>query len=710
MLQYFKKIVYRNEAKALIKFMKQNSMKLTIPFLLTSQFLTPIYTSAEESSNLDSDIIEQEEDGSQLPPDENADISPSLKIDESATFEKIGPQVSQATALTSAYGSLTDGTDYMYVLQHGTPSALTVINIANGETVGTFILEQSTSAWGIDVDKNGMVWIGGTSSGHFYKYDPYKKELKDIGNQLKHSKDTAILDLHIGKGRVYASTAYNGTIFSYSPETEEYMDYGQFLAGKEFAKSIFVDEESGSIFAGVGSKAELIKYHIRTKIRQRFLPAKYANEKYISDIVVVDNYLYARLDPSKKTLVFNKNSLKLVDELDVTSKTISTKSRTTGELYYTNQGMLYSYNPETLKETKLELPELGKEVISTDIVDLDSGETLVGLLSNSGDYFTYNLESGQLNIKQVNLSELPVTLYTMQANLSKEKILINGYMSGGIGVYNTLTGQSSMIKNVSQVESMAYLNNKLYLGAYPKARLLELDISDDLDNSKINELYRYSSLGQERPTALLGVEAENKLVIGTYPETSTGGGVLSIYDPVTGKFNHFPNYIPDQSIISLQESGNMIYGGTTVYANHKRSSAGATLFRFSLVNPKQKEIIPTPFKASMINSLTPWGEKYLLGMADGTIFKYNLETEEFQQIQITPLISGRFKNSTLLFGKDNLLYGTVEGILFKMVPDTMEVTVLKEEGAYDLAIDLNGVVYFRNQAEMWKYDPQQQQQ
>lgn len=691
----------------MVKFPKLYSIKLTIPLLLTSQLFSPIYTLAEESSGVDTEPIEQ--DSSQLPTEDTIP-SPSLVIDRSASFEKIGPQVYQGTALTSSYGSLNDGRDYMYVLQHGTPSALTVVNLSTGETEGTFLLKQSTSAWGIDVDKNGMVWIGGTSSGHFYQYDPYKKELLDIGNQLKYSKDTAILDLHIGGDRVYASTAYNGTIFSYHPKTGEQQDYGQFLAGKEFAKSVFFDEESGSIFAGVGSKAELIKYHVRTKIRQRFLPTKYSNEKYVSDIVVVDKHVYARLDPSKKILVFNKNSLKLVDELDVTSKTISTKSRTTGELYYTYQGMLYSYNPETLEETKLELPEFGKEIISTDIVDLDSGETLVGLLSNSGDYFTYNLESGQLNIKQVNLSELPVTLYTMQANLSKEKILINGYMSGGIGVYNTLTGQSSMIKNVSQVESMAYLNNKLYLGAYPKARLLELDISDDLDNSKINELYRYSSLGQERPTALLGVEAENKLVIGTYPETSTGGGVLSIYDPVTGKFTHFPNFIPDQSIISLQNTGNMIYGGTTVYANHKRSKDGATLFRFPLHNPKQKEIIPTPFKATMINSLTPWGEKYLFGMADGTIFKYNLETKEFQQVQISQLISGRFKNSTLLFGKDGILYGTVEGILFKVVPDTLEVTVLKEKGAYDLAIDLNGVVYFRNQAEMWKYDPQQQQQ
>lgn len=691
----------------MIKFTKQNSMKLTIPFLLTSQFLTPIYISAEENTNLDTEVIEQEEDGGQIPSEKTADITPSLKVDESATFEKIGPQVYQGTALTSAFGSLSDGTDYMYVLQHGTPSALTVVNLLTEETEGTFLLEESTSAWGIDVGKDGMVWIGGTSSGHFYKYDPYKKELNDIGNQLKHSRDTAILDLHIGGDRVYGSTAYNGTVFSYIPETGEQRDYGQFLAGKEFAKSVFFDEETESIYAGVGSKAELIKYDIRTKIRKRFLPAKYNSEKYISDIVVVDQYLYARLDPSKKILVFDKKSLMLVDEIDVTSKTISTKSRVTGELYYTKDGMLYSYNPETLLETKLTLPKLGKEIISTAIVNLESGEALVGLLSNAGDYFTYDLESGELNFKQVELSELPVTLYTMKANKSKNQILINGYMSGGIGVYNAVTGQSTMIKNVSQVESMAYLNNKLYLGAYPKARLLELEVGDDLDNSKITELYRYSSLGQERPTALLGVESENKLVIGTYPETSTGGGVLSIFDPVTGDFENYPNYIPDQSIISLQNNGNMIFGGTTVFANHKRSG-WATLFRFPLNQPELKEKITTPFKASMINSLTPWGEKYLFGMADGTIFKYDLVLNKFEYVQLTPAISGRFKNSTLVFGNDDILYGTVEGIFFKVDPNSMEVTILKQEGAYDLAIDLNGVVYFRNQAELWKYDPRQQ--
>ena len=81
---------------------------------------------------------------------------------------------------------------------------------------------------------------------------------------------------------------------------------------------------------------------------------------------------------------------------------------------------------------------------------------------------------------------------------------------------------------------------------------------------------------------------------------------------------------------------------------------------------------------------------------------------KFEYVQLTPAISGRFKNSTLVFGNDDILYGTVEGILFKVDPNSMEVTILKQEGAYDLAIDLNGVVYFRNQAELWKYNPRQQ--
>jgi hypothetical protein len=681
--------------------------------LVLSSFLlvSPFPVKAEETTSTEDDSIEL--DDGQTPVEEPVKPAKKFEEDPNAKFTKVGPQVFNGTALAAAFGKSPDNQPYMYILQHGTPSALSIVNLNTGKTEKTFTLENSTSAWGIDVDENQKVWIGGTSSGHLYEYDPQTQNLKDYGNLLKQNRDTAILDLDEAGGKIYGSTAYGGTVFSYNPETGEHRDFGQISRGKEFAKSVLFDEESQSVFIGVGSKAELIRYHIPTKIRYRFLPWEYRNEKYVSDIQIVDQYLFARLDPSNKILVFDKKSLKLLDEIEATSKTISAKSPDGDRVFYTNKGELYAYYYKSNEVVKIETPLKNMDVINLDFVELNKeqypGFTLVGLLSNDGDYFLYNLETKTFSFKKIDLAQLPVTLYTMIENPKKDKIIINGYMSGGLGVYDVDTGKTTELKGISQVESMTFNHNKLFFGTYPKAKLLEFDLSASWNKSNLKELMRYGELGQERTTALLGVSEANKLFAGTYPESSIGGGLLSVYDFQTKEMMNYKNYISDQSIISLTNSAGFIYGGTTVFANHKKSAAGATFFRFPINEPEQKEQIKLPFKASMINALiNRENGNTIWGMADGKLFKYEIESGNFDFIEIVPAISGRFKNAKLLFGHDGNIYGTVEGILFKANPDTLDVTILKKEGAHDLAIDKYGNLYFRHEADMWKYHYQEE--
>ncbi|EIJ80473.1 hypothetical protein PB1_08937 [Bacillus methanolicus PB1] len=681
------------------------------PIVLSSLLLvSPFPVLAVETTLTENVSIEL--DDSQIPAEQPVKPAKKLNVDTNATFTKIGPQVFNGTALAAAFGKSPDNQPYMYVLQHGTPSALSIINLNSGKTEKIFTLENSTSAWGIDVDENQKVWVGGTSSGHLYEYDPQSQTLKDYGNLLEHSRDTAILDLDAAGGKIYGSTAYEGTVFSYIPETGERIDFGQISRGKQFAKSVVYDEELQSIFIGIGSKAEIIRYNIPTKIRYRFLPWEYRNEKYISDIQIVDQYLFARLDPSNKILVFDKKSLKLLDEIEATSKTISAKSPDGDRVFYTNNGELYTYDYKSKEIEKIKAPLKSMDVINLDFVELNKkdypGYTLVGLLSNNGDYFLYNLKTGKFSLEKINLAQLPVTLYTMTENPEKDKIIINGFMSGGLAVYDIETGKTTEVKGISQIESMVFFNNKLFLGTYPKAKLLEIDLSRTWNSSSFKELQRYNELGQERTTALLGVSENNKLFVGTYPETSTGGGLLSVYDLKTKKAVNYENYIPDQSIISLTNSNGFIYGGTTVFANHKKSAENATFFRFPINNPEQKEKIQLPFKATMVNALiTRKSNKVIWGMADGKLFKYEIESGNFDFIEIVPAISGRFKNAKLLFGNDGNIYGTVEGILFKANPDTLDVTILKKEGAHDLAIDKYGNLYFRHEADMWKYHYQE---
>lgn len=624
-------------------------------------------------------------------------------------FENLGSQVHNSTALTSATGKGPDNIPYMYILQHGTPAALTIMNLLTGKVTKTITLEHSTSAWGIEVDEeNQNVWIGGTSSGHLYQYNPYTKKLIDAGNMLRNKRDTAILDISVSDGKIVGSTAYNGSVFAYTPGSKEYKDYGQISSGKEFAKSVLFDNQNKKIYIGVGSKAELIRYDIRTKIRKRFLPIEYRNEKYISDIKIAENYLFAQTDPGKKLLVFDKKSLKLLKEFDIDSKTISPKDPTQERVFFTKGGMLlfYDFRDQEIKNTNAPLGN--RSAITLDFVELPDAEypgvTLTGLLTNSGEYFLYNLQTGKFEKRQAELTPLPVTLYTMLETKEKDKILVNGYMSGGIGFYDINLKTTTEFKDISQIESATYMNGKYYFGAYPNARLMEFQLNnEDPSKSTASEIARFKEFSHDRITALAGDERANKLFIGAYPETGLGGGLLSEYDFNTKSSRVFENYISNQSIISFTQIGEYVYGSTTVFANHNRSDDPATLFRFSVDKPEQPEILPFPIKASLISSLVYDGNEKIWGMADGKLFNYNINSHHTEFIEITPAISGRFKNAKLLFGPTGNLYGTVEGILFRADPETMKITILKKENAYDLAIDQEGNLYFRNQAEMYKY-------
>lgn len=620
---------------------------------------------------------------------------------------KIGPQVFQTSALTSTAGTDLLGNDYMYFIMHGTPSALAVVDLNTNQTVNVFTLSNSTSAWGLDVDEKGIVWVGGTTNGNVYSYDPNTKEFVDHGNKLTNPKDTAIQDIDAANGKIFGSTAYGGSVFLYEPETEVLNNFGQIMNKKEFAKSLIYDEENDSLYIGVGSKAELVKYDLQTKKKTAFLPSEYQDDKYIRDLKVQDNYLFARMDPSNRLIIFDKSTLEKIDELELNSRTVSNILE--DEIYFSKDNSFFKYNLLTKETTDLQVPLLkGTELLNLDFVELNDQElypglTLVGQIDNAGNMFRYNIQTGYYEITKLDLPAQPVTLYTMLADEKKENIFINGYMSGGLAIYNTKDNTSKLFQNISQIESMSLMGDKLYIGAYPNARVLELDLTKPWSVTNPREMMRLGNFGQSRSTAIMAMPKLNKVFVGTYPETSIGGGALAVYDLKENKYEVHENYIYNQSLVSFTNHNGYVYGGTSIHANYKVNDRGARFFRFRPESPEQPEYIHLPMSASMITSLMVDKNNVIWGMADGTLFSYNPDTKEIKTQQILNLISGRFHNGNIIEGLDGNIYGTVEGKLFKANPKTLYYEILKEDGAYDLVQNYNGDLYFRNQADLWKY-------
>ena len=685
-------------------------------------------------------------------------------------YENLGPMIFKASAVSSKIAANNEGDYFIYYIMHGSPAALVVVDYTSKEILHTFTLEDSKSAWGLDVDENGKLWVGGSVSSVLYSYDPNEEVFEKHGAIFSNKSDTSIQDLIVSGNKVYAGSAYGGSLVAFDTETKEIEEFGQIRKRKEFVKAIVADEDKDEIYVSIGSPMDLLVKKPNTKNFTSFLPAKYMSEKYAQDLVLTDNYIIARLHPSNMAVIFDRKTLKIVDEFELSSKTVSAVSPNGEGIYYTKGQQLIKYEFETKMHTELGvyLPK-GTEAINLDFIvknpkvpneegtgdesentvpgavtapKVESGvknteiivpnpalpiivpplkenpngndtseealeETkewiLSGMVDNLGQIFEYNPQTGELQYHNFNLPEQPVELYTLASSSDGKHIYANGYMSGGLGVYNVATGNKELYRNISQVESMFEINNKLYIGAYPLARLLVYDRSIPWGVGNPAEVIRMSSHGQERSTAVAPYNKGKEIILGTLPDTSVGGGALVFYDTSTKKTEIYEDYIYNQSIVSLVSRGTQVFGGTSIHANQQVNPRGARLFYFDRFNPEAKKYIHLPFSSSMITSLIVDKENYVWGMADGKLFKYKDEWTDIETVELLPLISGRFRNAQILEGVDGYIYGSVEGKLFRVTKDSLKVEWLKDKGVYGLEQDLNGNLYYYDGSNLWRY-------
>ena len=725
--------------------------KIYIP-MIAAMLATPIgsIASAEEDSKLnngsenteevvevDGNVEEWLEDVVEEVPTEEVELE---------GYDNLGPMIFKSSAISSKIAANNNGDYFIYYIMHGSPAALVVVDYKTKEIVHSFTLEDSKSAWGLDVDKNGKLWVGGSVSSVLYSYDPNTEVFEKHGAIFSNKSDTSIQDLIVEGNKVYAGSAYGGALVAFNTETNEIEEFGQIRKRREFVKSIVADEKADEIFVSIGSPMDLLVKKPKTKNFTSFLPSKYMSEKYAQDLILTDKYVVARLYPSNVAVVFDRKTLKIEDEFELNSKTVSKLSPDGKSIYYTKEQQLIKYDFETKEHTELGLflPK-GTEAINLDFIQKKSAEEvgshkdelkgkvpvvksfehsapvieepileestdeskewiLSGMVDNLGQLFEYNPQTEEINYLQFELPEQPVELYTLASSSDGTKIFGNGYMSGGLGVYDVATGNKELYRNISQIESMYDINNKLYIGAYPLARLLVYDRSLPWNTDNPKEVIRMNQYGQERTTAVAPYNNGKEIVFGTLPDASVGGGSLAFYNPESEKMEIYENYIYNQSIVSLVSRGTEVFGGTSIHANQQVNPRGARLFYFNRNNPEDKKYIHLPFDSSMITSLIVDKDNKVWGMADGKLFVYTDEWTDVKSVELLPLISGRFRNAQIVDNNDGFIYGSVEGKFFKITKATLEVEWLKDKGVYGLVKDVNGnLYYYDGGSNLWKY-------
>ncbi len=650
------------------------------------------------------------------------------------TITNLGPQSTSLTIMTGAYGKDKLGRDVMYTVAQGDPAQFIVSDVNTKEIYDQEPLvaldgSNATAAWAITVATDGKVYLGSTPNGTLFQYDPLTESMRTLGKPVP--TDTVIWVLVPGPdGKVYGGTGYSQSIFEYDPAKDEAKVLTSFktTSKESHVRSLAYDEDRHVLYVGGADVAKLYKYDLETG--EETLITGFGGKTSVYDLQYTAGKLFIRVDPGPVMYVYDpdRHHLDVRENPEYNTRGFS-KVSPDGRVFYTyyeptadggNQWSLYAYDVKTGEFGSLGVDVKGPAIAFT-YTELNDpnfpGVTLVGLAGNSGRAFYYNLETGYVETPELPLPPQFVELFNIGKSVDG-KMLSAGFISGGgLGEYSPTQDKTVHYSSLGQVEGYAELNGKMYFGVYPRASIFEYDPKlawNRTDPSEPNNPVRLTQLGdeQDRPIAMLGVEEENKLYVGTYPIAGKTGGALTIYDPVTGNFDVQRNIVPEHSINTILYRDGKLYMGTGAMDG----GSGKLAIYDTSTGKIEYEMVPVEGKKTVTSFI--WGpDGNIWGMALGTLFIFDPDTKEIIYTDDKfPTADYAHSNPRLMVGTDGNVYGSIfigyvadktyTSKLIKIDAETKRVDILLEGNVEKLAQDDFGNFYFKYGSELMKYsDP-----
>ncbi|RBQ16865.1 hypothetical protein DP939_27755 [Spongiactinospora rosea] len=230
---------------------------------------------------------------------------------------------------------------------------------------------------------------------------------------------------------------------------------------------------------------------------------------------------------------------------------------------------------------------------------------------------------------------------------------------------------------------VASFGGKIYLGAYPRARIYEYDPSREWRlgvNPK--EVWNGDAVSGDRPFAMAA--AGDRLAIGTVKKSGYLGGRLLFHNPRTGRTEVHDKLVKDQSIMSLAYRNGVLYAGTSVYGGYgaAETQTDARLIAWDVKKGRELwEKTPVPGERT-VSSLSFDRQGRLWGATAGVVFRYD-DDGRFTSRRYTPYNwpqDGGYALADLAFRKrDGQLYGSMPGVgLYRLDPRTWKMTVITD--------------------------------
>ena len=540
---------------------------------------------------------------------------------------------------------------YFCFSQWGAPLFLLQVNPETGETRQINVHDYSGHgccfAKSLARGPDEKIYIGTAPGGLILRYDPKRPEdgLRVLGRPSP--TETYIYSMVVGKdGKLYAGTYGGAKLVSCDPETGRMEDLGPMDETQMYTQTVAAGED-GLIYVGVGTaRANIVVYDPEKRWHKSILPSKWRLEGRS-----------ARVSKGRDGKVYAMVPL---------------RSRARGrsveaQFFLLEEGRAKPIDPEVYPGPPVQVLKDGGYVSEADAVS-----------------YTIRYPDGREIRRKFHYKAAGSMVFVVGLGPGG-RIYGSSALPLELFVYDPKTGELRDLGNPTSVNGEIYslleLHGKLYVCAYPGAWLSVYDpkrpfkygMTEDSNPRGIG----YVGDGHLRPRSMI-VGPEEKIFIGSMPPYGQYGGAMAVYDPKEGKVvENYRHLIRNQSIVSLayEPQSSLIFGGSSI------GGGGGTRpiekeARFFAWDPREKrkvlEIVPVPGDVAIVSMEAAKGKVFATSILSNTLFVFDPSSWRIVHNERIPY--GRPHEISLAKHKDGYLYGLAGNTIFKVNPETYEIS------------------------------------
>ncbi|MGD9497480.1 MAG: hypothetical protein AB7Y46_14360 [Armatimonadota bacterium] len=595
-------------------------------------------------------------------------------------FVDLGEPVHYAQVMNAMVGPDADGRMtrvYANMMASGTVSFLLQIDPATGQ-VSRFDLPEGLGAWNSIVGPDGRIYLGvnGREPGvALWSFDPVHPE-EGLHHVVDLSEsETVIWRLAADDHAIYGGTHPHALVLEYEIDTGAVRQHGPFTATGTYARPIFVGAD-GWVYAAIGT-AEW-------------------------DMIALNpdsgEFHSVRTDEQRRA------GPMLPEGWTAWGRVYRAQDRTV--YYWDNDGWHRLWNGESIAVADNEIGRWEKQ-------PLEDGRVL-GVFEPGGRYSLVNRETEEITWHNYEY-DAPGSNLFMVAEGPGGCIYGSSIIPLIMFRHDPKTGQNEQLGNPTtvggEIYSMAVLDERLYIAAYPDAYLSVYDpaLPWKFGTEAGSNPRGFGPLGDGhcRPHATI-VGPDGLLYIGSTPDYGQLGGAMAVFDPQGWRVvANYRNLVPGQSITALayDPQTGLIFGGTGI-AGGGGSTPTATEAVIFAWDPQAERIVwqVAPIEGSVgVAGLALAGGRLVASVKGDNICVLDPATGQVLGRRKVP--SGWVHWAALEAHSDGAVYGLTGSCIYRVDADTHEVTqVAPFDGGIScgLAVTDEGV-YFGSGTHLWVY-------